>query len=202
MSPSRRILLAMLLAAAAATPAVAQTRPAARLRGTIASVSGDTLSVTTHAGKTVQVALQADTGVTWVVPASLDDIAKGSFIGTAAMPGPDGALMALEVHVFPESMRGTGEGHRPFDLQPESTMTNGTVGDVVAAAGRTLTVTYKGGQQKVVVPPGTPIVGFAPADRGALAAGAHVILFGSSNPDGSVTAARVLVGKDGLVPPM
>jgi hypothetical protein len=110
--------------------------------------------------------------------------------------------MALEIHIFPESMRGSGEGHRPFDLQPESTMTNGTVGDVTVANGRTLTVGYKGGQQTVIVPPDTPIVGFEPGDRALLAAGAHAILFGTKQADGSFTAARVLVGKDGLVPPM
>jgi hypothetical protein len=197
----RRAVLVALLASGLAAPAVAQT-PSIRLRGTIAAYGADTLSVTTPAGKTETVALRPDTGVTWVVPAKLDDIGKGSFIGTAAMPGPNGALVALEVHVFPPSMRGTGEGHRPFDLKPESTMTNGTVGAVVVADGRTLTVDYKGGQQKVIVPPQTPIVGFAPADRAALTAGAHVILFGSKGAGGRLEAARVLVGKDGLVPPM
>ena len=202
MAPSRRAVLAGLLAAVAVTPAGAQTPPAARLRGTITARDRDRLTLTTRGGEEVKVVLLADTSVTAIVPASLDSIAKGSFIGTAAMPGPNGTLVAIEVHVFPEAMRGTGEGHRPFDLQPESTMTNGTVGDVVVASGRTLTVEYKGGQKTVTVPPETPIVSFEPATPELLTAGAHVILFGSKQDDGSVAAARILVGKDGVVPPM
>ena len=118
------------------------------------------------------------------------------------MPQPDGTQRALEIHVFPESMRGTGEGHRPFDLQPQSTMTNGTVGSVTGTIGRTLTVTYQGGEKTIVVPPDTPIVAFEPGTRAMLAAGAHIILIGTRAEDGVITATRILVGKDGLIPPM
>jgi hypothetical protein len=197
----RRVLLAAVLTAGLVPAAWAQLPPA-RLRGTIAGIDGDTLTLTTRDAQTVKVTLRADTAVTAVIPARLDDIKPGSFIGTAAMPGPNGSLIALEVHVFPESMRGTGEGHRPFDLQPESTMTNGTVGDVVVSSGRTLTVGYKGGEKTVTVPPDVPVVGFEPGDRSLLVVGAHAILFGTRQADGSIAAARVLVGKDGLVPPM
>jgi hypothetical protein len=201
MSPSRRTVLAALLAAGLAPAARAQT-PAMRVRGVIAGHDGDSLTVTTRDGGTVKVLLLKDTGVVAIVPAKLDDIRKGSFIGTAAVPGPNGTLVALEVHVFPEELRGLGEGHRPFDLQPESTMTNGTVGDVTVAAGRTFTVSYQGGEKTVTVPADAPIVGLEPTDRGFLAVGEHVIVFGSKQADGPLVATRVLVGKNGLVPPM
>jgi endonuclease YncB( thermonuclease family) len=201
MKSSRRAVLFALPMLAWAMSATAQAPPS-RLRGTIAARDGDTLTFATRPGETVKVALPANVAVVAVVPKNLDDIKKDSFIGTAAVPGPSGALMALEIHIFPESMRGTGEGHRPFDLQPESTMTNGTVGDVTVANGHTLTVGYKGGQQTVIVPPDTPIVGFEPGDRALLTVGAHAILFGAKQADGSFVPARILVGKDGLVPPM
>jgi hypothetical protein len=200
MSASRRFLMVALFAITAA-PAFAQAPPA-RLRGTIATSDGGALTVTTTAGASVAVTLQPDAPVSAVVPARLADIKKGDYIGAAAVPGPKGALVALEIHIFPDSMRGVGEGHHPFDLQPESTMTNGTVGDVTVATGDTLKVGYKGGEQTVMVPPDAPIVTFAPGDRAMLTAGAHIIAFGTSRPDGSFVAARVLVGKDGLVPPM
>jgi hypothetical protein len=198
----RRTMLSLLLAAGFATSAVAQQAPSLRLRGTITAHTGEMLTVLTRAGETVTVVLRPDTGVIVVVPSSLDTIKKGSFIGTAAMPGPNGTLVALEVHVFPDQLRGMGEGHRPFDLQPESTMTNGTVGDVTGATGRTLTVSYKGGEKTVTVPPDVPIVALEPTDGGMLSTGSHVILFGSKQADGSLVATRILVGKNGLVPPM
>jgi hypothetical protein len=112
-------------------------------------------------------------------------------------------MVAVEVHVFPESMRGSGEGHRPFDLGPKSTMTNGTVGqEVVGNAGQTLTVRYKGGNKDILVPPGAPVVTISPGDRTLLVTGAHIIAFTQKAADGTATAGNVLVGKDGLVPPM
>jgi hypothetical protein len=146
--------------------------------------------------------LTSGTTVVAIVPIALEAIKPGSFIGTAAVPGADGTLRALEVHVFPESMRGTGEGHRPFDLQPQSTMTNGTVGSVTGTTGRTMTITYQGGEKTIDIPPGTPIVTYEPATRAMLVAGAHVILFGTEADGGAITATRIAVGKDGLVPPM
>jgi len=201
MSVCRRSLLAALVAAGLVASAHAQTPPS-RLRGTIAAADGGTLTLATVAGATLKVALKPDAPVTAVIPASLADIKKGSYVGAAAMPGPNGSLVALEVHIFPEAMRGVGEGHTPFDLKPESTMTNGTVGDVTVAHGDTLTVGYKGGQSIVMVPPDAPIVTFVPGDRAMLTAGAHVIAFAARQSDGSYVAARILVGKDGLVPPM
>ena len=138
-----------------------------------------------------------------MIPADLAAAGTGSFIGTAAVPQADGTLKAQEVVIFPESMRGVGEGHRAWDLTPDSTMTNATVEAAVAgAAGRELSLTYKGGEKKLVVPPGTPIVTLAPGDASLLKAGNHVFLSATQGADGIVTASRITVGKDGLVPPM
>jgi hypothetical protein len=196
-------LLAAGAACLAATgAALAQTPQAVRIRATIDAVHTGSLDLTTRTGDKVTVAFASDTPINAVAPTTLEDIKPGSFIGTAAMPEADGTQRALEVHVFPESMRGTGEGHRPFDLQPQSTMTNGTVGAVTGSVGRTLTVSYKGGEKTVVVPPGTPIVTFEPGSTAMLVPGAHVIVFATQTGDGKVTATRIAVGKNGLVPPM
>jgi hypothetical protein len=174
----------------------------ARVRATIDTVNANGLVLTTRAGEKLAVALTDGTVVVALIAIRLEDIKPGSFIGSAAMPQPDGTQRALEVHVFPESMRGQGEGHRPFDLQPQSTMTNGTVGAVTGNVGRTLTVSYQGGEKTIVVPQDTPIVTYEPGTRAMLAAGAHVIVMGTRAEDGKVTASRISVGKNGLVPPM
>jgi Domain of unknown function (DUF5666) len=180
----------------------AQAPQPMRLRATIDAVDGRNLSLTTRAGEKVTVSMAPDATVVSIVPVRLEDIKPGSFVGTAAMPQPDGTLRALEVHVFPESMRGAGEGHRPFDLQPQSTMTNGTVGTVTGSSDRTLTITYAGGEKTVAVAANTPVVTYEPGSPALLVPGAHIILFGNQAPDGKVTATRISVGKNGLVPPM
>lgn len=200
---TKRTLLALAIGVPLTGHAFAQSGGVPeRLRGKIDAVSADTLHLTLRNGDKVTAALPANVAVTWLIPAKPTDIAKGSYIGTAAMPQPDGTLRALEVQVFPPSMRGIGEGSRPFDVAPGSTMTNGTIGTIVAANGRTLTVTYKGGEKKVFVPEGVPFVSYAPADRSALTSGANVLVMATRAPDGTVTASRVLVGQNGLVPPM
>ncbi|ANA34051.1 hypothetical protein [Ralstonia mannitolilytica] len=202
----RTAALAAALAAAFPMAASAQNAQApARVRATINAVHGNALDVTDTAGNQATVALPADLTVTEVAPTEPSAIRPGSYIGTAAVKQPDGTLRALEVHVFPEAMRGTGDGHRPYDLGPNSTMTNGTVeqaGAVTAAQGRTLSVKYKDGEQRIVVPADVPIVTFAPGRRDALKAGAHVVMFVRADAQGALTAQRVLVGKDGMVPPM
>ena len=138
-----------------------------------------------------------------VVKISLADVKVGSFVGATTVPGPDGIATAVEVHVFPEEMRGTGEGSRPYDLRPNSTMTNATVAESVAGNdGHTLLVKYKDGEKKVVVAPETPVVSFVPGDKSELKAGAKVIAFMKKLPDGSYETNRVNVGRDGLTPPM
>ncbi len=199
----RRLFLALAIGVSFAGQAGAQSAGSpARLRGKIDAISGDTLQLTLRNGTKASAMLPADVRVTWITVAKPTDIAKGSYIGTAAIPQPDGTLRALEIQVFPPSMRGIGEGSRPFDLTPSSTMTNGTIGSMVSANGRTVTITYKGGEKKVFVPDDVPFVSYAPADRSALTPGANVIVSGTRAADGSVTAASVSVGQNGLVPPM
>ena len=176
-------------------------RPA-RLRGTIDSVTADTIQLTLSNNTKASAKLPANLRVTWLTVAQPDQIQKGSYVGTAAIPQPDGSLKALEVQVFPPSMRGVGEGTRPWDTGPGSSMTNGTVGSLIAGNGRVITITYKGGEKRVVVPNDVPIVSYAPADRSALTPGAHVIINGTRSADGTVTAASISVGQNGLVPPM
>ncbi|HEV2677039.1 MAG TPA: hypothetical protein VGV37_21095 [Aliidongia sp.] len=182
--------------------AQAADAPPTRLRGTIDQVDGQTLHVTSRSGEKLVVTLTPDAKVVDVSKIDISAIKPNSYIGTAAAPLPDGSLKALEVHVFPESMRGSGDGHRPFDLGPNSTMTNGTVGSVVGTSDRTLTVKYEGGEKKVVVPADVPIVTFEPGTLGELKAGAHIIVSAMKGADGNLTTNRVSVGKDGLTPPM
>jgi hypothetical protein len=185
-----------------ATDTLAQAPRPVRIRATIDAVSDTGLSLTSRTGEKLTVLLSPSTAIVAIVRIPLDEIKPGSFIGTAAMPQEDGTQRALEVHVFPESMRGTGEGHRPFDLQPHSTMTNGTVGAVTGASDRTLTVAYQGGEKTIVVPPETPIVTYEAGSPAMLVPNAHVIVMGTEAEDGKISATRVAVGKDGLVPPM
>jgi hypothetical protein len=200
---TKRLLLGFAIGVPLTRQALAQSSGVMmRLRGKIDTVAGDTLHLTLRNGDKATATLAANAGVTWLIPAKPSDIEKGSYIGTAAMPQPDGTLRALEVQVFPPSMRGIGEGSRPFDVAPGSTMTNGTIGTIVSTNGRMLTVTYKGGEKRVFVPDGVPFVSYAPADRSALTPGANVIVTATRAADGTVTASRVLVGKNGLVPPM
>jgi hypothetical protein len=198
-----RRLLILTLGLLIATPALAQTPTPVRIRGAIQSVDANSMLVKSREGATLKIALADNLGVNAVVPIALNAVDSGKFIGAAAMKMPDGTMRALEVLVFPEAMRGTGEGHFPWDLQPESTMTNATVAAVVSAsAGRELTVTYQGESLKMLVPVDVPVVTFEPSDRSLLKPGAHVFLTAQRAADGSLSAARVAVGKDGLIPPM
>jgi hypothetical protein len=177
----------------------AQSPRAVRIRATIDAADASGINLTTRSGQQLTVALASDTVILAIVPFRLEDIKPGLFVGSAAMPQPDGTQRALEVHVFPESMRGTGEGHSPFDLQPRSTMTNGTV---TSNSGRGVTVRYPDGQKTIVVPADTPVVTFEPGSRALLVPGAHVIVMGTEAADGKLSASHIFVGKDGLVPPM
>ena len=198
-----RPLVAMAMVAAS-TYAIAQQSPApSRVRGTIESVDGDVLSVKSRSGEDVKLHMTPDMRLVGISKISLSDIKVGSFIGATTVPGPGGEADAVEVHVFPEDMRGTGEGSRPYDLRPNSTMTNATVAEsVVGNDGHTLLVKYKDGEKKVSVPAETPVVTYVPADKSDLKAGAKVIAFIKKQPDGSFEANRISVGLNGLTPPM
>ncbi len=138
-----------------------------------------------------------------VVKASLSDIKQGSFVGVTAMPRADGSQSALEVHIFPEAMRGTGEGHYPWDLRPQSTMTNANVEQVVTAVdGQTLTLKYKDGEKKIFVPADTPIVVYVQGDKSDLKPGAKVFIVAVKQPDGTLQGRAWRVGRDGVTPPM
>src|SRR5450830_141371 len=202
----RNTVVSTILASAFIGSAVqAQTTKAPALigiRGAIVSISGEKLVVKNSRGAEQTIALDKDTRVASISIAKIEDIKPGSYIGTAAIPQPDGSQKALEVHVFPPAMAGTGDGHRPFDLAPNSTMTNGTVGDVVASNGRTLTLKYKGGEKKIIVPEDVPIVNIEAGERSMLVVGAKIVLRARKNMDESLTAVSVSVGKNGITPPM
>jgi hypothetical protein len=182
--------------------ALAQTPARVGVRGAITAVSDDAIKVHTNRGQDLTIKINKDTQVRAVTLAKVTDIKPGSYIGTAAMPLPDGSLKALEVHVFPPAMAGSGDGHRAWDLKPDSSMTNGTVGDLVTTNGRTLTLKYKGGEKKVVVPDDVPIVNLEPGDRSLLAVGTKVVLFATKEADASLSAGFISAGKDGVTPPM
>ncbi|WP_285416714.1 DUF5666 domain-containing protein [Pseudomonas sp. efr-133-TYG-5] len=172
------------------------------VRGEITGVSADTLKVHVNSGENVVIQLTKDTKVRAVTLANIEDIKPGSYIGSAAIPQEDGTLKALEVHVFAPELAGSGDGHRPFDLAKGSSMTNGSVGDLLVSNGRVLTVNYKDGQQKILVPEDVPIVNLVPADRSLLKAGVKIVTFVTQSADGTLTAQSISAGKDGVTPPM
>jgi hypothetical protein len=185
-----------------ASAAWAQDAPV-RVRGTIERVDGPVYVVKSRDGAELKLTLAPNGGVSAIVPAKLADITPGKYIGVAAMPLADGSQKALEVSIFPEALRGLAEGFRPWDLQPKSTMTNANVEAVVTAKdGQVLTLKYKDGEKKIVVPPGIPIVTYAAADASELKPGARIFVGSAKKlPDGTLEAARVSVGR-GVAPPM
>jgi hypothetical protein len=199
-----RPLIAVVMVATSSLYAIAQQPPSpSRVRGTIEAVEGDLLDVKSRSGEEYKLHMASDLRVLGVTKISLSDIKVGSFIGTTTVPESDGSQKAVEVHVFPEEMRGTGEGSRPYDLRPNSSMTNATVAEsVVGNDGHTLVVKYKDGEKKVQVSPETPVVTYVPAEKSDLKAGAKIIAFTKKLPDGSFETNRVSVGRDGLTPPM
>jgi hypothetical protein len=190
------------VAALAAPAALAQAPQTVRLRGVIEKVDGNTVTAKSDKGDELKINLADKMLVVAVVKASIADIKDGDFIGSGAMPQPDGSQKAIEVHIFAESMRGTGEGFRPWDGAPNSTMTNGTVGaTVTGVAAPVITVKYKDGEQKIVVTPDVPIVRYEVVDLSALKPGvAFSVLAAVKTPDGSYDIKRINVGRDGVVP--
>jgi len=187
---------------------VAGLRPAqaadnVRVRGTVASLEGSTLTVKTREGPTSALALKPGWKVTGVAAASLGDIKPGDFVGIATLPTASGGDGAIEVLIFPPAMKGTGEGSYPWDLKPKSGMTNGTVLNAVKDVnGRTLTVSYKDQEKKISVPDGVPIVTFGPATEADLKPGATVFVPAQRGEDGSLATGFVVVGTNGVNPPM
>jgi hypothetical protein len=199
----KRATFLLSLLAVSAVPALGQDSTA-RIRGTIVSLEGNVLTVAT-AAENRRVTLTDGFRVISVVKSDLTKIVPGAYVGSAAVTQPDGTLRAQEVHIFLEAMRGTGDGHRPYDLGPQSTMTNGTVdatGLVESVGGQVLTIKYKDGEKKITIPKDAPIVAYEVADAKVLVPGAHVYIVAQRGADGALSAARVNVGKNGLVPPM
>jgi hypothetical protein len=190
------------LAALVAVPALAQAPQTVRLRGVIEKVDGQTVLAKSDKGEELKLNLADKMLVVEVVKASLADIKPGDFIGSGAMPQPDGSQKAIEVHIFAESMRGTGEGFRPWDGAPNSTMTNGTVAtSVTNVNGPVITVKYKDGEKNIVVTPDVPIVRYVIGDMSAVKPGVSFsIVAAVKQPDGSFNINRINVGKDGVVP--
>src|ERR1700756_3278788 len=165
-----RLVLAGVIIAASCSAATAQT---VRMRGTIERADSNVLSLKPSEGAEVKLTLTEDAVIVAVVKSSMADIKEGTFLGSTAMPQPDDSQKALEVHIFPEQMRGTGEGHRPYSPVPNSTMTNGTVSSATVASvdGSTMVLKYKDGEKKIVVPPNTPIVRYEIGNKSDLKAG-------------------------------
>lgn len=185
------ILLGLTVAAQAQSPTT-------RIRGEVEKAEGDTLMVKTVDGASAKVALATGYSVGGVVKATMADIRKGSFVGVGARPQPDGSLLAVQVFIFPEAMRGMGEGHRPWSVLPESTMTNATVAETVSRVdGSTIMLTYPGGEQKVTITPDANIIMAVPAQAGDLVAGAQVAMTATKRADGSFSASRVTIAKAG-----
>jgi multidrug efflux pump subunit AcrA (membrane-fusion protein) len=199
-----RALAALVVMSVLGSAASAQQPPAVRIRGTIEAVDGALLTVNSREGTDMKVRLTDNVAVFGVANIAMSEIKPGSYIGVSAMPEPDGTQKALAVHIFPEAQRGAAEGFRPWDLRPNSTMTNATVAQTVEGTdGQNILVKYKDGEKKVVVPPGTPIVTFLVGDKSELKPGAKIIIFGATRKDdGTLEANRVNVGRDGITPPM
>jgi hypothetical protein len=196
-----KMTLAGVLIAASSVIASAQQAQTVRVRGTIEKVDGNALTLKTGDGEQ-KLTLTGNAQIVAVVKASMADIKENTFLGSAAMPQPDGTQKALAVHIFPEAMRGTGEGHRPFTT-PGSTMTNGTAAGatVTGVDGAAIKVKYKDGEKLIIVPPNVPIVRYEIGSAADLKAGAaFTITAATKKPDGTLEAARINVGRDGTVP--
>lgn len=200
----RTLSAGIFAAALVLTSGIVQAQaPATRVRGTVEKLEGSTLTVKTATGEAVAVALAPGYSVGGVVKATVGDIGKGSFVGIGARPQPDGTLLAVQVLIFPESMRGTGEGHRAWGVMPDSTMTNATVAETVSRVdGANLVLTYPGGEQKVTITPDANIIRAAPADASELSPGAQVALTAARRTGGGLLANRVTIAKQGAQLPL
>jgi hypothetical protein len=204
-----RVVAASLAALSVLTPvawteaAWAQQAPTVRIRGTVEVVDGPVITIKTREGEDVKVRMTDNVAVFGVVKTSLSEVKEGSYIGVTGMPQPDGTQKAVAVHIFPENQRGAAEGFRPWDLRPNSTMTNATVAETVKGTdGQNILVKYKDGEKKVVVPPDTPIVTFVAGDKSEVKPGSKITIFGAVKKDDMLEANRVNVGRDGITPPM
>jgi len=197
---TRTAILCVASIAAALSVSSAFAQQPTRIRGAVETVAGATLTVRPPDGETMTMTLADNTEVYALVKAALADIKPGAFVGIGAMPQPDGGSKAIQVAIFAEPLRGVGEGHRPWD-RPGTTMTNGTVDTTVTSVdGQVLTVKYKGGEQKITVTPDSAIRAYVVSDKNELKPGANIATFAAKNADGTFSAARITVGRDGIAP--
>jgi hypothetical protein len=203
---SRRMLVLIALGGMIALPAQAQAQAGGervRVAGTVEKLEGDRLSVDRAGGQTQIVTLAPDAHVYGVEKRRLGDIKPGDFVASGGVRGTDGKIHAVEVRIFPDALRGVGEGQRPWDVKPDGIMTNATVGTVSQTAdGGVVRVTYKGGESEYVVAPDVPVLAYVPADRSLLKPGAAVTTIAVKQADGSLLTNRVTAEKDGVKPPM
>jgi hypothetical protein len=198
-----RLVTLALAASLLTVGALAQTASPTHIRGSITALHGQDLTIKTREGPSVDVLLNEPLTVRTVTKLKLADIKQGTYVGVASKTGADGKAEALEVLVFPEAMRGAGEGHYAWDLQGGSMMTNANVSAVVTAkSGDELTLTYKDGTQQIIVPPNVPIVTFAPATKADLKPGARLMTSAAKNADGKLATGSVLVETPAIIPPM
>ena len=183
---------------------IANAQGTVRLRGTVDRMEGPMYVMKLRDGTEAKVSLTENALVVAIVKVSLSDIKQGSFVGSTGMPQADGSQKAIEVHIFPETMRGTGEGHYPWDLRPQSTMTNANVEQTVAGVdGQTLTLKYKDGEKKILVTPDTMIVTYVPGDKSEITPGTKIFIAAAKKQaDGTFRTPRINYGKNGLGPPM
>ena len=197
------ILLLVIAPAFASEPAPAPQAPPMLIRGTVGKLDGQVLTVNSRNGQKLSITLAPDLKVAAVVKRNLTDIKAGDYVASTSRRGSDGALHAIEVHVFPEEMRGVGEGQYPWDLGTDSLMTNATVTGIASAPqGQKLKVSFKGSESEYVVAPDVPVVGFAPGDTTLLKPGAAVFLFAVKKEDGGLLTNNITAEKDGVKPPM
>lgn len=195
------LMSAMLLSAGLSTASAADD--AVRVRGTVVALKGDQLQVKSREGKAVTITLKKDWAVSAVAKANIGDIKSGDYVGIASLPKSEGGDGALEVLIFPPQMKGAGEGSFGWDLKPNSTMTNATVADAVKSVdGRTVTVNYHGKEKKIAIPDGTPVVTLAPATPEDVKPGTVVFVIAEKGQGGALSSGRLVVGKNGVVPPM
>jgi hypothetical protein len=201
-----RLLLAGALIALATVPALAQNAPQGtptRIRGTVEKLDGQNLTVKSREGPELTIVLAPNFTVAYLVKKSLADVKSGDFVATTSTRGTDGKNHSVELRIFPEAMRGLGEGQYAWDLEPDSLMTNATVTGIAGAPqGQTLKVSYKGGESEIVVGPDTPVFSYGSGDASLLKPGAAVFVVALKKPDGSLAASRVTAEKDGVKPPM
>ena len=197
-----KTVLTTLTLTLAVTATAARADDITRYRGTLEKIDGTTLTIKPRVGEAVVVTTAPDVKVLSASTGKLTDVKPDSYIGTAAIPQPDGTQKALQVTVFASSLRGTADGHYPWDLGSNSTMTNGAIGSLSGTEGRTMLVKYQGGEKKVTVPEDVPVTLVDPGDKSIIVDGAKVVAFTKKGADGKPTAVILIVGRNGTVPSM